>query len=114
MVKHILSSIPLHISLAIHIPSKICLQIERLMGNLLWSANPERTRSNLVKWEIVCLPKSEGGLGLRRVKEFNEACMLKLGWYTVTADYLWAKWFRARYIRCSSIWIGNPMGGSCI
>lgn len=25
------------------------------------------------------MPKAEGGLGLRRVKEFNNACLLKLG-----------------------------------
>lgn len=38
MVKHILSSIYLYTSLVILIPSKTCLQIERLLRNFLWSA----------------------------------------------------------------------------
>lgn len=80
LVKHVLSSIPLHISLALPTPCKTSLQIERVMRNFLWSASLEKQRSNLVNWELVCLPKTQGGLGLRRVKEFNEACLLQLGW----------------------------------
>eukprot|EP00268_Persea_americana_P013261 TRINITY_DN15785_c1_g1_i1.p1 TRINITY_DN15785_c1_g1~~TRINITY_DN15785_c1_g1_i1.p1 ORF type:complete len:219 (-),score=29.71 TRINITY_DN15785_c1_g1_i1:517-1173(-) len=32
-------------------------------------------------------------------KEFNEACMMKLGWAAVPSNSLWARWFRARYFR---------------
>lgn len=59
--------------------TSLCLSIERLIRNFLWSAFPDKSKSNFVKWEIVCLPKNEGGLGLRRVKEFHEACKVKLG-----------------------------------
>lgn len=110
-----LSFIPLHISLAIPIPSKTCLQIERLMQNFLWLASPKKVNSNLVNWETLFLPKSEGGLGMCRVKDFTEACMMKLGWSAVSIDSLWARWFRSRYFRRSSIWhSSNPRGGSCI
>lgn len=52
---------------------------------------------------------------MRKVKEANEACMLKLGWSAVFADSLWAKWFRTRYFKSSSIWyVGNLKGNSCI
>ena len=78
MVKHVLSSIPLHISLVIPIPSKSSLKIERLMRNFLWSSSSDKKRSNMVNWKVVCLPKSEGGLGLRKVKEFNEAFFVEI------------------------------------
>ena len=42
----------------------------------------------MVKWVQVCLSKVEGGLGLWRVKEFNEACLLKMGWLAATFDTL--------------------------
>lgn len=47
LVRHVLSSIPLHISLVL--PSKTCLQIEGLMRKFLWFANPDKSRSNLVR-----------------------------------------------------------------
>ena len=115
MIKHVLSSIPLHISLVIPIPNKTSLQIERLMRNFLWSSSSDKKRSNLVKWGLPCVRKNEGGLGLCRVKEFNDACLLKLGWTAATSDSLWATWFRGRYFRNSPIcFSGNPKAGSCI
>lgn len=85
------------------------------MRNFPWSANPERLRSNLIRWETVCLPKLEGGLGLRRVREFNEACLLNLARSAISTNSLWAIWLRARYFRGPSIWHSrNPRGGSCI
>lgn len=115
LVKHVLSSIPLHISLVILIPSKTCNLIESLMRNFRWSANSERKRSHMVRWETIYLPKLEGGLGLPRIKELNEACMLYLGWFAATSDSTWARWFRYRYFRSSSIWNpSNPVAGSCI
>lgn len=38
------------------------------MKNFLWSSSLEGTRNNLVKWEIVCLPKQEGGAWASEVK----------------------------------------------
>ena len=114
VVRHVLSFVSLHISLFLPLPSKTCLLIEQLMGNFLWSANPDRLKSNRVRWEMVCLPKSEGGLGLRRVKEFNEACLLNLSWSTINVDSLWANWFRVRLFGGLSIWNStNPRGGLC-
>lgn len=114
-VRNILSPILLYISLVLPLPMKTCLLIERLMRNFLWSANPDRLKSNLVRWEVVCLPRSKGGLGLRRVKEFNAACLLKLAWSISFSNSLWAIWFRERKLRGRAIWQLNfHRGGSCI
>ena len=103
LVKHILCSTPLHISLVTSLPSKTCSQIERLLRNFLWSADSIKSRSNFVRWEKICLPKSEGGLGLRRMKDLNEACLLKLAWSVSTESSLWANWLSASYCRGKSI-----------
>lgn len=66
------------------------------MRKFLWSTNLERLESNLVRLE--------GGLGLRRVKEFNEPCLLKLAWSASSTNSLWANWFRERYFE------GTPFG----
>lgn len=115
LVRHVLSSILLYISLILPLPTKTCLLIQRMMRNFLWSANFERLKSNLVRWETVCLPRSKGGLGLRRVKEFNQACLLNLAWSAISTNSLWANWFRDRYFKGNSMWHPrNPRGGSGI
>ena len=64
LVKHVLSTIPIHISLVLPLPSGTSLLLERLMRNFLWSSNPEKQGTNFIRREKVCLPKPEGGLGL--------------------------------------------------
>lgn len=41
-----------------------------------------------MNWAKVCLPKDKGGLGIRPVKEFNDACLMKLGWSVATPTSL--------------------------
>lgn len=54
-------------------------------------------------------------MGLRRVKEFNDACLLHLAWFAIKADSLWSNWLRERYFIGPSIWnYRNPRCGSCI
>ena len=90
LVKHVLSSIPMHTALVIPLPSKTCLLIERLMRNFFWGADPANSRGHFVRWEKICLPKAEAGLSLRRLKELNKACMLRLGWSAAAETSLWA------------------------
>ncbi|GJV24208.1 hypothetical protein Tco_1376903 [Tanacetum coccineum] len=46
-----------------------------------------------VAWEVVCLPKHEGGLGLRRLELFNKALMIAHIWSLLShKESLWVKW----------------------
>lgn len=43
-------------------------------------------------WEMVCLPKSEGGLGVQNLRTYNEALLLKyLHTFFNKADIPWVK-----------------------
>lgn len=85
LVNHVLSSIPLHISLAFPVPSKTYNLIEMLIKSFFMLSTLGGKDEFMVRWETVCLPKLEGGLGLHRIKELNEACMLTLGWLASTS-----------------------------
>ena len=37
-------------------------------------------RLSLVSWDIVCKPKSKGGLGIRNIIDLNNALLTKIGW----------------------------------
>lgn len=82
-------------------------------SNLLWGISFGLV-AFLIRWEIVYLPKEEGGLGIRWISEVNEAWLMKLGWQAASSS-LWAKWFKNRYFRNSSLWHHSTRNsGSCI
>jgi len=46
----------------------------------LWGGNREYKKIPWVKWEVICLPKAEGGLGIKEISKFNEALLDKWIW----------------------------------
>ena len=115
LVNHVLASLSTHTAMVLPLTSSICVQIEKLMRNFLWSGDESPKRKNYVRWALVCLPKAKGGLGVRKVAEMNKASFLKLGWQSATSSSLWASQFRRRYFKSNSIWsCQNPIASSCI
>ena len=51
------------------IPKFTCYKIEQMFSGFLWSGSDVNARRAKVGWKALCLPKEEGGIGLRRVKD---------------------------------------------
>lgn len=63
--------------------------------NFLWSS-----KCSKVGWEIICLPKLEGGLGLKNRSSWNKALLFKILWNIhMCKDTLWIRWVHSIYLR---------------
>ncbi|XP_062104193.1 uncharacterized protein LOC133815357 [Humulus lupulus] len=73
----------------------------------------ESNSSGQVSWDEVCRPKAEGGLGFRRIKEWNEAAIGKYVWVVASKkDSLWVRWIHAVYIGDGDWWDYKASNGS--
>ncbi|KAL1192979.1 putative ribonuclease H protein [Cardamine amara subsp. amara] len=58
----------------------------------------EKRKQHLIAWNKVCLPKKEGGLGIRKAKDMNKALLAKVGWRLLhDKDSLWAHVLQSKY-----------------
>ncbi|GKC04069.1 hypothetical protein Tco_0995679 [Tanacetum coccineum] len=58
-----------------------------------------------VAWNVVCLPMDEGGLGIRRLNDFNKALMTTQVWkLLVRKELLWVEWIHVYKLRGRSFW----------
>ena len=90
---------------AFRLPSSCLKEIESLCSAFLWSGPDLKTSKAKVSWKDVCLPKCEGGLGLRPLKEINLVFVLKLLWRIFAChSSLWVKWIHCYLIRKGSFW----------
>ncbi|XP_039032023.1 uncharacterized protein LOC120166937 [Hibiscus syriacus] len=54
------------------------IRIDQLCSRFFWKGSNKAGTGARVSWEKLCLLKSEGGLGLKDIKSWNKACMIKL------------------------------------
>ncbi|GKA92258.1 retrotransposon protein, putative, ty1-copia subclass [Tanacetum coccineum] len=66
------------------IPKGIILDIQQHMRGFLWCNDELKRGKAKVAWDAICLPKREGGLGIRSLEQFNIALMTTHIWNTVT------------------------------
>ncbi|GJV15420.1 reverse transcriptase zinc-binding domain-containing protein [Tanacetum coccineum] len=78
----------------------------------LWCHGSSGKGKSKVAWEIACLPKHEGGLGIRRLECFNSALMASHIWKLLTLkESLWVKWIHEYKLKGRNFW-DFPMRGN--
>lgn len=86
------------------IPSMVIDRIESICRTFLWGSKVAR-----VSWRQVCLPKHEGGLGLRDLRTWNKALLAQNLWNIhLKKDTLWVKWVNEFFLRGCPIWDWVP------
>ncbi|WZZ65202.1 hypothetical protein YC2023_076572 [Brassica napus] len=85
---------------------KGCIRlIDSMCVRFLWSGNMDRIGQAKVSWSIVCLPKAEGGLGLRRLTVWNTTLCLRYIWLLFSEKpSLWSSWRGYHNLRHNSFW----------
>ena len=98
------------------IPSSCIKEVESICSAFLWTGPVLKTSNAKVAWKEICCIKSEGGLGIRDLREVNKVYGLKLIWRLLTGDSLWGKWVRGNLLKGKSFWAvkSNPQMGSWI
>ncbi|GKD07500.1 reverse transcriptase domain, reverse transcriptase zinc-binding domain protein [Tanacetum coccineum] len=72
--------------------SRILLEIEQLMRGFLWCQGTMQLGRAKVAWDVICLLKKEGCLGLRKLELFNKALMTSHVWDILRRkESLWIK-----------------------
>nr|GEV90679.1 hypothetical protein [Tanacetum cinerariifolium] len=80
--------------------SRDCKELidKQIMRGFLWSQDNTSRGKVKVAWDVVCIPKQEGGIGIRRLDHFNKALMVSHVWKLLSLkESLWVKmtfmWF---------------------
>jgi hypothetical protein len=104
LIKSTLANLPTYFLSLFPIPVSVAKHIEKLQRNFLWGGLGEEFKFHLVKWEKVCTPLKEGGLGIRNLLIFNRALLGKWLWrYGLERDAWWRVVVDSKY---GSLWGG--------
>ncbi|CAN1777535.1 Putative ribonuclease H protein At1g65750 [Linum perenne] len=82
------------------LPATTCDAIDKRIRDFVWGSTTDARKIPLIAWNRICLPKDQGGLGLKLARELNRAYMTKLAFiFFQKADLLWVKVLQNKYFR---------------
>ena len=66
-----------------------------------------------MSWKTICLPKVEGGLGVKDMLNWNRACIIQNTWSLITqSGSLWIAWVNEYVLKGQSFWQVSTMQSS--
>lgn len=64
MVQSVLSAVPVYYMLCFRLPMWVVNRIDRIRRNFLWGRGENNPGISITNWQITCIPKEWGGLGI--------------------------------------------------
>ncbi|GJW87688.1 hypothetical protein Tco_0163028 [Tanacetum coccineum] len=76
LIWSVFSSMHIYWASVFILPTRVVHELVQLMCGFLWCQGEMKKEKVKVSWDSVCMPKHEGGLGIRRIDDFNLKDML--------------------------------------
>ncbi|GKB15786.1 putative gag-pol polyprotein [Tanacetum coccineum] len=105
LIRSVLSSMHIYRAFVFILSARIIHDLEQLMRGFLWCQGELKKGKAKVAWESVCKPKLKGGLGIRRLEDFNVSLMATHIWSILShKESLWVKWIHSYKLKGRSLW----------
>lgn len=99
LLKAVVQETPTYIMSLFKLPIGFCHDLQRMMVRFWWGCKDGERRIHWVAWNSLCNSKDNGGLGFRRLMEFNEAMLAKQCWRLMhNTSLLATQILKARYL----------------
>ncbi|XP_057418459.1 uncharacterized protein LOC130712657 [Lotus japonicus] len=98
LAKSVIPALPTYSMQTSLLPKEVCGKLEKIQRDFIWGTGDMTHGAHSIAWPKLCCSKQDGGLGLRRMYDFNKSLVMKLGWGLVSnPDALWARVLRDKY-----------------
>ncbi|KAF3780163.1 putative ribonuclease H protein [Nymphaea thermarum] len=103
LIRYVMMALPYYWMMAFRLPKVVLKRIEQVCIKFLWNEEDGSRHIHLIKWERLCLPIEEGGVGIRRLEEVNRAMLASRCCRMLSSRDPWANLFKEKYLSSHSL-----------
>jgi hypothetical protein len=80
------------------LPKGILKRMDYFRSRFFWQGDSEKRKYRLARWNVVCRPREQGGLGIHDLEVKNIALLGKWLFKLLTEDGVWQQLIRRKYV----------------
>ncbi|XP_074266088.1 uncharacterized protein LOC141588551 [Silene latifolia] len=90
------------------LPRGISKRSNKLCKDFIWGIDEGCRRHTFLKWQLLCSPKTEGGIGIKKVLSWNNAQMVKRVWKLIYRPHsIWSRWVYTYVLKGHDFWLAT-------
>ena len=103
LLNSVLSSLPMFMMSFFEIPKGVLKNLDHYRSRFFWQGSSDKHRYRLAKWDILCRPKDQGGLGILNLKLQNKCLLAKWLVNLLNTEGIWQMLLRNKYLNFKSL-----------
>ena len=104
LINSVLTSMPMFLLSFFEVPVGVRKRLNFYRSRFFWQIDENKDKYRLAKWEMICRPKDQGGLGVENL-EVKNRCLLSKWLYrlSVETEGVWLQLLRNKYLYAKSL-----------
>ena len=103
LINSVLTSLPMFMLSFFEIPKGVRKRLDFFRSRFFWQRDEHKRKYRLTKWNIICRPKEQGGLGVE-VLELKNKCLLSKWLYKILhGEGVWHELIHNKYLHSKTL-----------
>jgi hypothetical protein len=99
LLNSVLSSLPMFLLSFFELPKGVMKKIDYFRSRFFWQSDEHKKKYRLTKWEVICTPRDQGGLGVLNLDVQNRCLLSKWLFKLLNEDGVWQQLLRNKYLK---------------
>jgi hypothetical protein len=103
LINSVLTSLPMFMLSFLEIPIGVRKRLDYYRSRFFWQSDGHKRKYRLTKWNIICRPKDQGGLGIEVLEVKNKCLLSKWLFKLLNEEGVWQELLRNKYLQSKSL-----------
>uniref|UniRef100_A0A8I6X924 Uncharacterized protein n=1 Tax=Hordeum vulgare subsp. vulgare TaxID=112509 RepID=A0A8I6X924_HORVV len=104
LINSVLTSLPMFLLSFFEIPKGVRKRLDFYRSRFFWQSDENNKKYRLARWDMICRPKDQGGLGIENLEVKNK-CLLSKWLYRLSTqtEGMWIQILRNKYLNTRTL-----------